>query len=333
MRYSLIILSFIFSAVHAFGQSAVSRTQQYINPEWNHPALTGMSNSLKLGVSFRQSITSSNNTLRLYQAGVFLPIKNSYNNETDNSGFALSSPLLNEELGNNKRSRRKHGVGLHLSNLSVDAFNRQSISAFYAYHLPVSDKLTTSFGTSLNYIQNNYGVDQLTVENTQDELYQMLLQEGFNNSMLLADFSVALYSKALMITTHISSITLTENKSDLVEAANNAIIYGLAAAYQFQLGTDFVISSFVSFKANPQYQHDLNLSLRIKYSDMVYAGFGIQNDFKYSALAGIKLPKAIFLDYSYDRFNNAGGVLAGGMHEISLSYIIQNKKLDSPFLW
>jgi hypothetical protein len=107
----------------------------------------------------------------------------------------------------------------------------------------------------------------------------------------------------------------------------------ISAAYKYAFNNNFYLIPHLSYHLNQQFDDQLLYNLRLNYKNQVYAGLGGENSRKISFMFGIKLPKAIFLDYAFDHYMNYGQIVAKGVHEIGLTYIFNNKKSVSPFLW
>ena len=221
MKKEILLLLIILLSWQTQAQDLLSRTQIFHAVEWQHPGLAGVQENLSVDLMYRQALNGYGSNSGYYQVGGFYPIKNSVSGQDDNSGFKISNPDKAKELYNSKTARRKQGVGLQLNAIILGPLDRKEIKGFYAYHLPVSDKLNLSLGTSLKFQQNMIGFNNLTVrDEINDDFYQKIVNsaEGKQTNLQL-DIGTALYSEQFFFTFTAKSLFITELNN------NNALEY------------------------------------------------------------------------------------------------------------
>jgi len=327
-----IILLFFLSAL-AFGQQNIDRSQLFANQERISPAMVGANELGLIDVAYRSILNTNGTALNIYQAGVFMPLSNAYRSETDNSSFALSSPSLEAKINSSKKLRRKHGLGLSISSLNYANLSRNDLQLSYAYHLPLSSKLNFSLGTAIHWESNAISTNNLTVRDPANDLLFQEIQSagGINNSNFFFDVGGSIYSDNFFLNVNLSRVNFLSN--DQEQETIESLIPSLQLGYRIGLGANFSINSNVMARLNELFENDYIGAIRLNYRNLVYLGAAYHHDLKISGLIGLRLPKAIFMNYSYDIYNNSSNTISSGTHELSLQFLLKNKRSTAPFLW
>ncbi len=329
---ALIISLFVFPGC-LLAQTPIDRSQIFANQEWGSPGFVGANDLTKLDLAYRQVINSTGAGLNVYQFGIFAPLNNSYSPEGDNSSFAISDPSLLSTINSNKKLRRKHGLGAAVSSMHYQNLSVNNVQVNYAYHLPLTNKLNVGLGTAIHWESTGIGVDQLTLRDPENDiLYQNLLQSGgFNNTTFYTDFGVSIYGQKGYLNLNLTQITLFS--ADSTQASNEVLIPSAGFGYRWSINSQFSINTNLALRINEVFNNDYIFTLRCNYREMLYIGAGYHHDLKTSGFVGFKLPKAIFLNYSYDIYANYGEQISSGTHELSLTYLLNNKKSAAPLAW
>ncbi len=336
IQFTLIVTAIVLSAGNIQGQDLLSRTQIYHAVEWQHPGLAGVQDKLSADLMYRQALNSYGNESGYYQVGVFYPIKKRIGEDAGSSGFKLSNQDKAEEIYNSKKARRKQGLGLQLNKIKIGPLDRTEVKAFYAYHLPISDQFNLSLGSALKFQQNMIGFDNLTVrDEINDSFYQQIINSSAGaQSNLQMDIGTALYSNDLYFTFTARSLFITELQSnEILEYLKDGQTFNFLAGYKWRVHPDFTLLPNAEINYFSTFGTQYKGSLRIKYKELIYAGAGMQNELKWSALLGFNIPGDIFLHYSYDYYTGFIQEFANGVHEVSLSYLFNNKNASTPFTW
>ncbi|GAA5034756.1 hypothetical protein GCM10011506_29150 [Marivirga lumbricoides] len=336
MKKEILLLLVILVSWKTQAQDILSRTQIFHAVEWQHPALSGVQENLSIDLMYRQALNGYGSESGYYQVGAFYPIKNSVGGESDNSGFKISNPDKAREIYNSKIARRKQGVGLQLNAIILGPLDRKEIKGFYAYHLPISEQLNLSLGTSLKFQQNMIGFNNLSVrDEINDDFYQQIINssEGKQTNLQL-DIGTALYSKQFFFTFTAKSLFITElNKNNTLEYLKDGESYSVLAGYKWKFNPDYSILPNAEVNYLTDYGTQFKGTIRFKYKELMYVGAGMQNDLKWSGLIGLNIPGNIFLNYSYDYYTGYISEFSNGVHEVSLSYLFNNQNASTPFTW
>jgi type IX secretion system PorP/SprF family membrane protein len=331
--YHIIFLGISISAV---GQEQLSRTQFYVNPEWTHPATAGINDYLDISVMYRQGLNVFDESSSFYTASIFYQLTKSKNLESNKQGFRISNPDLVDELNKNSEARRKQGVGLKLQSIGLGPMDNQEIRAYYAYHLPISNSLDLSFGTSVAANQTSINYNQFTVrDEINDAFYQQLKNAGTGQQTnLLIDLGVALYSNSMIFTLSANSMVssiLSENTP--LDQIGTGLQMSSLLGYKWNISSDFSVLPNAEIIFNPDYPFQYKTSVRVNYRKIVYAGASLHNELKWSMLCGFKIPGGLMLNYSYDYYNGYLKDFSNGVHEVTLNILLKNRYGSLPFTW
>lgn len=336
IQFALIVTAIVLTAGNLQGQDLLSRTQIFHAVEWQHPGLAGVQDKLSADLMYRQALNSYGNESGYYQVGVFYPIKKRIGEDAGSSGFKLSNQDKVEEIYNSKKARRKQGVGLQLNKIKIGPLDRTEVKAFYAYHLPVSDQFNLSLGSALKFQQNMIGFNNLTVrDEINDSFYQQIINSSAGaQSNLQMDIGTALYSNDLYFTFTARSLFITElQNNEILEYLKDGQTFNFLVGYKWRVHPDFTLLPNAEINYFSTFGTQYKGTLRIKYKELIYAGAGMQNELKWSALLGFNIPGDIFLHYSYDYYTGFIQEFANGVHEVSISYLFNNKNASTPFTW
>ncbi|MBK6266536.1 PorP/SprF family type IX secretion system membrane protein [Marivirga sp. S37H4] len=329
--FLLITLSFALQ-----GQDLLSRTQIFHAIEWQHPAMAGVQDKISADLMYRQALNSYGKESGYYQAGLFYPIKKGRGNMAERSGFKISNPAKARALYRSTKARRKQGIGMQLNAIKLGPLDRKEVKAFYAYHLPVSYNFTVSLGSSLKLQQNMIGFENLTVrDEVNDDFYQQIINSSAGKqSNLQFDIGAALYNPEYYFTFTAKSLFITElQNNEVLEYLKDCTSYSFLAGYKWIIHPDFSLMPNAEINYFSTYGMQYKGALRFKYKELIYLGAGLHYDLKYSALLGVNIPGNVFLHYSYDYYTGFIREFANGVHEVSLSYLFNNKNASTPFTW
>lgn len=308
-------------------------TQYFTNLSSVNPAFTGMDDFFVLNAGVREGwnsygIKNDNSYLSFFGA-----LNNGNRAARRNNSLRTSDPSMFESIQNEKKYRRRHGMGGMITNRVVDAYH--SFGAFfnYSYHLPLTGKLNISFGTRAGYSNQRIDFGNLTVrDDINDKFYQSLLQAGQGNqNTFMIDFGTMIYSRKFFL--GFSSNNLVANK------LNGDQLYNMTTGtrYRTQLGIFIPLNSMWELSPGAQavYQDGYDLqwiaSVRLKYKDLIYLGSAFNPDSKVAILVGLTAQK-ISINYAYDIYIGGLNNFDVNTHELVLGINLFNRyKLQSRF--
>jgi len=334
---AIILLTILLGSIKpVLSQDVLSRTQLYHAIEWQSPAMAGIQNNISADIMYRQALNGYGSQSGYVQAGFFYPIKRVDADKVKNSSFSISNPDIAEDYYNSKIARRKQGLGIQLNSISLGPLERTEVKGFYAYHLPLTQNFNLSFGSALKFQQNSIGYSNLTVrDKANDDLYQRLVTgSSGRQSNVQMDLSIAYYSHNIYLSFVTNSIfTQSFGSTDMSSYMNDGLNLSFMAGYKWNLNSEWSLLPNAEINYFKTTGSQYKSSIRLKYRELIYIGAGMHHQLKWAALFGINAPGNFFINYSYDYYTGFIQEFSNGVHEVSLSFLFNNKNSSTPYTW
>lgn len=335
-------LRFIFTVVLIGSFARVSaqdidHTQYYLNLPGINPGFTGIEDYMDTRFSFRQGwndFAVKNNYTFVSAYGA---LNNSVRNALKNNTLRLSNPEAFQQLQEDKKLGRKHGVGGMITSRTLGPYEAVTLNLNYAYHLPISRTLSMSFGSRVAYSSQRIDFRGFLVrDQVNDQFYQQIMASNQGNSgSVLLDFGYTLYSSNFylglssnaLVSSHISGTSVLET-----EHARRISIQG--ALTRVPLGTNVTFSP--GFRTTYASGYDLIWSLngRFLLKDLVYVGAGYTNSSpKLSLMFGLNMNGRFSVNYSYDKYLSNLNNFNVNVHEIVIGAALFNKYNAATRFW
>ncbi len=309
-------------------------TQYYANMPAVNAGFTGMEDYFDLRAGVREGWNSfgiKNNNLFLSAYGAL----NSKNRSGKrNNSLRTSNPQQFEDIQEDKKFRRRHGIGGMVTNRTVDTYKSIAASLNYAYHLPLSNRLNISFGTKLGYANQRLDFSGLTVrDDVNDEFYSNLMQagQGTQNSVI-ADFGTVLYSKRFFLGLSSSNLAAKQMSGDQFFSMNEGVRYRLQTGASFLINPEFELAPGAIVTYQESYDVRWAVNARLRYKEFIYIGTAYEANSKVSILFGVATPSLIF-NYSYDIYTSGLNDFNVNTHEIVMGLVLFNKFKLRPNFW
>jgi type IX secretion system PorP/SprF family membrane protein len=334
---TLVFLTISLNSIESvLSQDVLSRTQIFHAIEWQSPAMAGIHNNMSADIMYRQALNGYGSQSGYVQAGFFYPIKQVETNASNNTSFTMSNPELAEAYYNSRLARRKQGVGLQINSINLGPLDRTEVRGFYSYHLPVSTNFNLSLGSAIKFQQNSVGFGNLNVrDQTNDDLYQRLINgNSGRQSNVQMDLSAAYYSSDLYLSFVANSLfTQPFQDNEMAAYMNDGLNFSFIAGYKWGLNSDLTLLPNIEMNYFTTTKGQFKSSVRLKYKELIYIGMGMHHQFKWAGLFGINVPGNFFVNYSYDYYTGFIQEFSNGVHEVSLSFLFNNKNASTPYTW
>ncbi|MES2630248.1 MAG: type IX secretion system membrane protein PorP/SprF [Bacteroidota bacterium] len=230
-------------------------------------------------------------------------------------------------LSGTRSKQSRHAMGLLFSNDQIGVSKANSIALQYAYRLPVSNKMTLSFGVQAGYLQTMTNFSQLQVADAPDPV------ASENMKANSANVGAGLYLYSTRFFAGISSPGLLRNNKDFSGNDNpqaNSQHYYLMSGYVFPVSNEVklrasgLLKTTILEKGKTPAIADFNLAA-ILY-DRLLVGASYRTDNTVLAIAQIQLTRALNVGYGLD-FNTGNiGRPSGVSHEIVLGFNLVSSK-------
>lgn len=217
-----------------------------------------------------------------------------------------------------------HGVGGYIYNDKTGPTTKIGAYGSYAYHLPVTNTITASFGAFLGFQQYRVDADQLIFhddqlgvnENAADGLQTKFLPDANIGTWI---YHENWYAGASLFQVLNNGLDF-EDIANAVEDGKLNNHFFATAGYRVPLNDDFtLVPSFVikSVSAAPV-QIDFNAKLR--YKQLAWFGTSYRNKDAFIFIAGVTLMDVWDVGYSYDLTTSNIKSVSSGSHEVLIGY-------------
>lgn len=336
LRSYFMILVLLATGISASAQD-VDYTQYYLNNAAYNPGFTGMEDFVDVKLGFRQGW----NAFAVPNNYMFFSLNSGLNSSrrvaVGSNSLRISNPDVLHAIQTGKKIRRKHGLGTTLAARNLGPYSLNTVSAHYAYHLPISTNFTLAFGARAGMQSQRIGLNGYHVrDEVNDRLYQEIMMSGQGNSMAgVVDFGYVLYSRNFNF--GVSSMNLVRSDMGnprLVESAEQRTFIAQAAFTQIPMGPNLLFSPGARVAYVPNVEPSWNVNSRFSYKRFLYVGGGFSNTGKkISGLFGLTIDGKLTIHYSYDKYLSHLNNFNTNVHEIAVGIQMFNKYGVEPKLW
>lgn len=335
MRKPLFIFLILFTAPSLYGQQRNGLTQFFLIMQKDHPALVGADDFLQINVSYSQPWNDFTEDADNYSVSAFTPLGHSKAMDEVRRGPRISNEESIEAYSKLSSLRRRHGIGILAEGNNLGPQKELDLKAYYAYHIPVSDKFNLSLGTGLGVYQQEINLNDLTVRDpVNDEFYQQIISSGGKQTRFIADFGIALYAENIYFS--ITGKSLVEEElsgesllTNFTREKGGSFLVGYKRALNDKLSVHLNGSVLYSELYDMIYMG----AVRFKYDDFIYAGGSFHHDYKWSLLLGLNAAKNIYIHYAYDNHTGYINEFSRGTHQVTVGLSLINNFFKKPLSW
>ncbi len=309
-------------------------TQYYLNLPAVNAGFTGMDDFLDVKSGVREGWNNfgiKNNNLYLSAYGA---LNSASRSGRRNNSLRLSNPEVFDEIQNDKKFRRRHGLGGMLTNRTVGPYHSFGANMNYAYHLPISGKLNISLGTRLGYTNQRLDFTGLVVrDDVNDLFYRSLIEAGQGNqNTFLVDFGTVLYSKKFFLGLSTSNFVTERLNGDQLFTSNQETRYRMQTGTVFTINPQLDLSPGVQVTYAEGYDVLWAANLRMRYKNLLSLGTAYGSDSRVSLLVGLSTTN-LTINYAYDIYTSEVNNFNVNTHELVLGLTLFNKYKLRPRFW
>jgi type IX secretion system PorP/SprF family membrane protein len=329
------ILSFLLITFFGISAAVAQQRPQYSQYSLNNylvnPAIGGIENYSDVKMGFRKQWAGLEGAPQTMYASFHTSIGNEDRNRTSGRsmmrgavGRSYSRTKVNR---NNKfhRARPHHGIGATIQRDQTGPIQNTSMTASYAFHLPVTQRIKVSMGAAGGFNQFTLNRRAMTTVVTQDpalysnRLNSMKLDMGLGTWVYSDNFFVGLSAMDLLANTSGKS----QVNSQLEPNFTNPHIY-LTGGYRFYVSNDLTLipSAMVKY-SQPATAVDINL--KAMAYERVWAGVSYRHQDAVSVMAGVSISPTFDISYSYDAVTSELRNASSGSHEIVVGLKLRNR--------
>lgn len=299
MKKLLIPIVLLLGAFSAAGQQLPQLSQYYMNEYVINPAVAGRDNVFDIRTSQRHQWVGITDAPRTY-------------------AISLHGPMFKETMG----------LGMYAFTDIVGPTRRTGFQASYAYHLAFSEKARLSLAGSLGLL--HYALDGSKLD-LRDEGDPSLANTFQSDLLPDAKFAAYFYTDKLYLGLTIPN--LIQNRLDLYErnSIENRLVPHIMVmgGYRFDLSDDWMLEPSVLFKYVNPAPLKYDVTLRVHYKQMLWAGVNYRSNESVSPSIGYTHKGYLMFGYSYDVLTNNLRNYSSGTHEIMIGVRL-HKRVEQP---
>jgi len=322
--YALVVLLLVLSQAQA--QQRPQYTQYMMNNYLLNPAITGIEDYTDVRLGTRQQWVGLEDAPVTYYISAHMPLNKQAKRVRSvgpNKGLRSTHTVNQNRF---VRAYPHHGVGITALTDKTGLLRRNHLNLTYAYHLPVSRKVTVSLGALGGVVKNSFNFSEATYNNPADPAYT---KDYINRTYIDLGMGTWVYSDNFFV--GISGAQLLRANRDLNRSEDedtNGVLqkhFFATAGYKIRLTPDINIIPSVMVKlANPS-PVSVDASLRAVYADRVWIGGTYRNKDAVAAMAGVNLTTLLDVSYSYDYNTSNLSIANTGTHEVIVGFKLFNK--------
>ncbi|TKK68973.1 type IX secretion system membrane protein PorP/SprF [Ilyomonas limi] len=326
----LIIIALFANCTITSAQQRPYYTQYVLNTYIINPAVAGIENYTDIKVSHRHQWMGIDGAPITTYITIQGPVhKSTEKRESPTSFHPVGENPRGEQYWNDYTATDPHaGVGVTILNDKTGPLNRFSFTAAYAYHLPLTQKMSISGGISagiqnmsLNtnklYFGQNTGIDPAIAGTGTLHTWKPDINAGL--WLYSAHFFTGIAAQNIVP----ASFAFDD---DTVKKQSGRLVPHLffTSGYRFLLTEDinFLPGIMIKYLQPGVVSYDFNA--KCQYRDFLWIGASYRYKDGYAAMLGLNINNTFNISYAYDQTTSALKPVTGGSHEILIGFLIGN---------
>jgi type IX secretion system PorP/SprF family membrane protein len=333
-KYILIIIFTSFSLI-GFAQSKPQYSQYMMNSYLINPAISGIEDYIDIKTGYRNQWTDFPGAPVTYYVSANMPIgkpDRTSTGATPNISKTIRRPLsLSTEFRGAPRVPGHHGVGIAFVSDHIGANVQNSLTASYAYHIPVSGTMKVSLGASGGVTQYSLDFSKIQVKDNPD---QAILGGGQLNAIQpYLNVGAWLYSRHFFLGVSANQLIFDNFNyaSKDVAAGTYSWLgttyphYFLTAGYRYDVNEEWAIIPSTMIKRVSQAPISYDINLKAIHKDRFWFGGSYRHKDAVVGLLGVNISSFINLGYSYDFTLSDINERSKGSHEVVVGIMLNNR--------
>lgn len=318
--YLFLIISFSLTAPLA-AQQQFELSQYFQNPHALNPAFSGIEKFWQANVGYRKLWAGSD----LAPTQAFASVNGSfYKPDIRLNAIRISRPEAYEENLSNREYRKmnaRHGLGAYYGYIGNDRSLDDQGTITYAYHLPLTRKVSMSVGTGVAYANTYLTGGAYHVRKPEDLVYNQLQQTYSVKRQMSINTGVALYTNRFYAGYSTTSLAFLRGvNDDQFEKPINYVVHSITAGYQLNLSHSLRLQPAILMNYDRQQEASAYGNVKLRYKELIWAGVSYRNKEAYGLLVGFLLSDHLNLGYAYEQNVYEFDPAHNGNHELVLGY-------------
>jgi len=325
MRNIIVILALNVSFI-SIGQQLPQFSQYFRNQHLVNPGATGIYDFLDITAGGRMQwlgFKDAPMTSYVYGSSTLkAQPKVSYNPSLRISESIIPNPEV-------KTGKLKHAVGGFLLADQYGAYRQLKFAGTYSLHIPMTEKLNLSFGTSLGLSNRAFLQDKAKTLNlmtqtggVEDQTYTIYSQHSNQNTIDFG-FGLYLYSKEMFV--GISADQLTKDMirfGDGNAYYNPKMHFNVIAGYKFKVSEKLTLMPTVLAKYMQPSPLSIEGSLQLEYKEAMWFGVSYRSTDAIVLMAGLNVSEKFKFGYSFDYSVSKFNSYSSGGHELIIGIML-----------
>jgi type IX secretion system PorP/SprF family membrane protein len=334
-----LFIVFFICAGKAMGQQRPQYSQYSLNNIVVNPAISGIENYSDVKLGYRKQWAGLEGSPTTMYASFHTAIGKEDRNRLNKSSMmrgAVRRPRYKVNKNNRfKKANPHHGFGGLVQTDKTGPIRNTTMNLTYAFHLPISNRVTVSMGVSsgINQFSLNFA-EVTTVTGNDPALYSDRLNDtkldlGIGTWIYSDQFFVGISAMQLLANTESASI-----QSGLQRPALAQPHLYITGGYRFDVSRDLTLVPSFMIKSSTTAQA-VDASLKAIIAERVWAGVSYRHKDAVSLMTGVNISPLLEVGYSYDAVTSELRQASAGSHEIVLGLKLQNrgKAICPQWMW
>ena len=310
------------------------------NALYHNPGFTGMEGGLNVGTTYREQWTDFDNAPNVVGLNAHTKIGGKETYKIDHPySLRIDDVSKYKKLGLDSTYKKytNHAIGGYVIYDDYAPFKDLEFAATYAYHLPVSSKLTWSLGISVGGTNSRFDADQISVINDLDPTYIAYRNAGNANELYFdMGFGTVLYGKKFYVSYGGDQLLPTDRFEGEVGGDGSQVNthHQLSGGYVLDISNTVELYPSALLMYVDDAPVSANFLVKTRVRNMFIAGVGYERSEALSAMLGLNLNNILSLAYAYSYPVRDLASTNDGTHSINLN-IAFNNWANSPamFMW
>lgn len=337
-----VILFFAVITFPSMGQYKFQFAQYQQTALAYNPGFTGIEDFIDIKIGYRNRWAGLDNSPTTSLLTTNLAVKIFENNKYRRRGVRLVEPEAFQRLETSNefqyRKSRRQGFGAWVMQNDAGAVKELGGFLTYAYHLPISDYIIWSVGTSIGVANSKIDGSNLTVTDPDnDAIYQAYLNGNESSTNAVINLGTVLYAKNWYVSYAANNLVNSSISSVVVEnpfTENYNIQHNVMVAFEDnpKYGLKLMPSALIEYASNAPI--GFTIGLRARYEDAIWGGLAYRHDDAVNLSLGFYLTSNISLNYAFEySISEISGLNTASSHELILGFKLNNKNFSRAYMW
>ena len=331
--YILLVVCCMFAGQDVFAQQPYQLSQYFQHPHAINPSLSGIDDFWKVNVGYRQQWTGIEDAPQVY----FLSFNGVFKKpDIRMNSVRISRPEAYEEQESDEAFRKrmqKHGFGGFLSRNEMGNYRITNGLLSYAYHMPLSRKVSMSVGASASMTNNGFKRADYLVRTPNDEVYRALISGELNQTYYDLNVGATLYGKRFYVGYTATQLVMARTSTNELADATTYINHYAMVGYQLSLSKQLMLQPSLMVRYDKLQDARFDANVKLRFDDLIWAGIAYRNKEAIAGMFGLVVNNDVTLGYAYEQNTGEFNIQNSGTHEVVLGIRLNNKYRKMPYFW